>query len=301
MGTLKRLRGRAAAAPVLALAIAGLLLLGLGGCGSSASSEESSPELQAALSDYRDYLRENAAELSRRLDRLGVVIERETGNEPTPAAEGVYPAPRVSYGHIDPFVQLYPPLQRAVDGLEEEVPPDEYGGFHKIEKQVYWQEVTFEMGPVAKQLSADVEELRKRIDSADLEPAQLVAGVRKTLDEIAENVFAGDAQRWSHLDLVDAGAKTEGAEAAFEAMQPLLAEENPELTGQIKRGLRKALDAVGEYGTLARDSDRSEPLRAGTAFVIYDQVTQDKRWELAEPFKELSDLLAQAEEELGDS
>jgi iron uptake system component EfeO len=300
MGTLKKWK-RGAVAPAILIVLAGLLLLGPSGCGSSASSDDASPKLQAALSDYRDYLRENAAELSRRLQAMSKVIERELGEEPVPAAESVYPGTRVPYGHIDPFVQLFPPLQRGIDGLEEEVPPDEYGGFHRIEKQFYWQKVTGEMEPIAKQLGADVEAVRERIDSADLQPAQLVIGIRKTIDEIAENVFAGDAARWSHLDLLDAGAKTEGAEAAFEAVKPLLEEEDPELTRRIQAQLRKALETVGEYGTLARDGDPSEPLRAGTSFVVYDQVTQDKRWEIAAPFKELSDLLAQAEEALGDS
>jgi len=301
METLQRSRGNSGAAATLAIVVASLFVIALSGCGSSASSEESSPELQAALSGYRDYLRENAAELTRRLERMQELIEEETGKEPTPRVEPVYAGSRVPYGHIDSFVQVYPALQRGIDGLEEEVPPDEYGGFHKIEKQIFWQEVTSEMAPVGEQLAADLETLRGRIDSADLEPAQLVGGAARTVDGIVANAFPGDAERWSHLDMLDAGAKTEGAEEAFAAVKPLLAAENPELTRQIKARFEKALDAVGEYGTLARDSDPAEPLRAGTSFVIYDQVTQDKRWEIAAPFKELSDLLAQAEAELGDS
>jgi iron uptake system component EfeO len=161
------------------------------------------------------------------------------------------------------------------------------------------QEVTFEMGPVAKQLAADIETVRDRIDSADLQPAQIVGGIRASADEVVTNVFPGDTERWSHLDLLDAAAMMEGAEEAFKVAQPALAEANPELAREIEAQLRKALATMDEYGTLASKADPSEPLRAGIGFYIYDQMTQDKRWELAEPFKELSALLAQAEEELG--
>lgn len=291
METFKRL--------ALAIVFSGLIALVSLGCGSSASSEEASPELQKALSGYRDYLRENAAELSRRIETMSAVIERETGKEPTPGAESVYPGTRVSYGHIDPFAQLYPALARRIDGLEDEVTPDEYGGFHAIEKQFFWQKVTYEMGPIAKQLGADVEDLRERIDSADPQPAEIVTGASKVASGIVEDVFPGEAEPWSHIDLVDAAAETEGVEAAFGAIEPLLAEENPRLTKRIEAQIREALDAVGAYGTPANDAGRSEPLRAGTRFTTYDQVTHRERWELAEPFKRLAKLLAEAEAELG--
>src|SRR5215207_4321454 len=87
METLQRSRGNSGAAATLAIVVASLFVIALSGCGSSASSEESSPELQAALSGYRDYLRENAAELTRRLERMQELIEEETGKEPTPRVE----------------------------------------------------------------------------------------------------------------------------------------------------------------------------------------------------------------------
>ncbi|HEX5713841.1 MAG TPA: EfeM/EfeO family lipoprotein [Solirubrobacterales bacterium] len=277
----------------------GLVASALAGCGSSASGDESSPEVEAAQSGYRDYLRENAEELSRRIERMQEVIERETGREPAPPSETIYAIARVPYGHIDSFVRLYPPLQRGIDGLAEEVPPDEYGGFHRLEKEFFWQEVTMEMGPVAKQLAADIEAVRERIDSDELQPAEIVSGIKRSSDEIVTNVFPGDTERWSHLDLLDAAAMMEGAKEAFKVAQPVLAEANPELSKEIEAQLEKGLETMDEYGTLASNADPSEPLRAGTGFYIYDQMVQEERWELVEPFKKLSALLAQAEEELG--
>jgi len=287
--------------PLLAIVSAGLIAIAVLGCGSSASSDESSSESTEAISRYRNYLRESGAELSRRLDTLNERVERETGTEGVPGAETTYALARVPYGQIETAAQLYPSLQRKIDGLEEEVPPDEYGGFHEIEKWLFWQEVTTTMGPFAKQLSTDVDELRKQIDSADLQPDQVIVGARRVTDGIVDNVFPGDAERWSHIDLIDAAAKTESVDEAFKAAQPVLAEENPELTKQIEAQLRSAFDELAEYGTIARKSDPSEPLRAGTRFIIYDQVTQDKRWELVKPYKKLAALLAEAEAELGDS
>jgi iron uptake system component EfeO len=273
--------------------------LGFAGCGSDASGDESSPELEASLSRYRDYLRENAAELSRQIAKMTTAIEKEAGKEPVPGAEVTYAPARVSYGHIEPAALLHPTLARRIDGLEEDVPPDEFGGFHEIEKMIFWELVTSSLKPVAKRLAADVAKLRTQIDSDELQAGQLVTGAGEVVDGIVDHLVPGDTERWSHSDLIDAGAKIEGVDAAFAAVAPLLAEADPELTKQIEGQIEKATDAVGEFGTLARDSDPSEPERAGTGFIRYDQIWQDERWQLAAPFKKLSGLLSQAEEDLG--
>ena len=55
-----------------------------------------------------------------------------------------------SFGDLDP----------RIDARENDVPPSEFGGFHRIEKAL-WEEGTAKgMAPVAEQLLADVEELR---------------------------------------------------------------------------------------------------------------------------------------------
>ena len=273
-----------------ALVIPALALIVGCGSGSSAPGGLGSEKPSPALSHYRAYLRENGGELARGVKALALVVDHADVSE----AGSKYAVARVPYGHIAPAAQLFPTLRRRIDGLEEEVPPSEYGGFHEIEKEVFWEKDTVGMRLPARRLQLNVEALRRRLGSARLGPTQIVAGVRGTLQGIVANEFPGAAERWVHCDLVDFAAKLEGVAAAYAAVKPLVADADPELARRIDRQLQEAYGKVGAYGTLARDSPKGEAGPKGIQFVVYDQVTQRERWEIVQPFKALAKSFALA-------
>lgn len=216
-------------------------------------------------------------------------------------AESRYAASRVPYGHVDPLAQLFVPLSARIDGLENEVPPDQFGGFHEIEKTLFWEKVTAGMAPVAKRLRIDIEELQRRMESAHFQPREILAGANKALEGMLVNEIWGNAERYSHIDLTDLAAKIEGLDAAFKATKPLLAENDPALAARIEAQFREVYTKVGAYGTLAREPEQARGREPGISFVVYDQVTQEEKWELAQPIKVLGALFSEANAKLANS
>ena len=83
------------------------------------------------------------------------------------------------------------------------------------------------MPPVADKLMADVTTLRKRIDSVELEPAQIANGAVELLNEVSTSKVTAEEDRYSHTDLSDFAANVAGSQAAFESVRTLLTDEEP--------------------------------------------------------------------------
>lgn len=266
------------------------------GCGSGASGE-TPPEAQASTAKYKAYLQENGDKLLHWLNTI--ILKAKEGSYPKAGSR--YAAARVPYGHIYPAAQLFPKLNTRMDALEYQLPPAEYAGMHQIEKTIFWEKTTETVEALTKRVRANLERLQGQMDSADLSPEKIVRGSREVLEGVTANEIWGIAEPWSHTDGVDIAAKLEGVDAAFDAVKPSLEAKDQDLADEVDAQIRKALDAIGEYGTLASDPDQARPQEPGIAFVVYDQLTQPERWELAEPIKGLIHLLSQAEEKLADA
>jgi iron uptake system component EfeO len=283
---------------LLASLALGVIVASLAGCGGeSGASAETAQRLQTSLAQYETYLQENSEKLLHWANTI--VLKVEEGSNPKAASR--YAAARVPYGHLAPTARLFEPLNKRIDGLEDEVPPDEFGGFHQIEKAIFWEKTSSDMGPVARQLRKDIEELQRRIDAADLQPSQILTGANQTLEGVIEHEIWGVAELYSHIDLTDIAAKVEGIEAAYNAAEPEVAESDPALAKDIENQLEEVYARVGKYGILARDPEQARDREPGISFVVYDQLTQEERWELAQPLKVWASLLARAEAELAGS
>ena len=129
-----------------------------------------------------------------------------------------------SFGDLDP----------RIDARENDVPKKEWSGFHVIEKALWEEDTAKGMAPVAEQLQADVEELEQKVKSVDLQAVQIANGANELLGEVSASKITGEEERYSHIDLVDFEANVEGAEAAFESVEPIVSEERPE-AGQGNR------------------------------------------------------------------
>ena len=58
-------------------------------------------------------------------------------------AKQLYPAARIPYERIEPVAESFGDLDPRIDARENDVPPSEFGGFHRIEKAL-WEEDTAE-------------------------------------------------------------------------------------------------------------------------------------------------------------
>lgn len=235
-----------------------------------------SPQVDAAVSQYRDYLEENTAELVARTRPFVVAVV--AGD--VAKAKSLYAAARIPYERIEPVAESFGDLDPRIDARANDIEKSEFGGFHRIEEAL-WEEGTAKgMAPVAQQLQADVEELARKVESVDLQAVQIANGANELLGEVSASKITGEEERYSHVDLVDFEANVEGAEAAFDAVEPLLSASDPKLAKEIEA------DFEAVYAAL-------DPYRRGDGFVLYTELTRADTRKLAQSIDTLAEKLSQ--------
>ena len=237
-----------------------------------------SPEVETAISDYRDYLEKNTAELTTATKPFVAAVVG--GN--VVLAKKLYPAARIPYERIEPVAESFGDLDPRIDARENDVPASEWGGFHKIEKAL-WEEGTAKgMAPVAEQLLADVEELEAKVKNVNLQAVQIANGANELLGEVSASKITGEEERYSHIDLVDFKANVEGSQVAFESVEPLLSKSDPALAKEIEADF----DTV--YATLKPYETAGDP-----GFVLYTELTKADTRKLAQSIDTLAEKLSQ--------
>jgi iron uptake system component EfeO len=237
---------------------------------------DNSPEVEAAVAQYREYLEKNTDELvTETKPFVAAVVAGDVA-----AAQAAYPAARIPYERIEPVAESFGDLDPRIDARENDVPASEFEGFHRIEKALWEEGTTKGMAPVAKQLEADVEELAQKVKTVDLQAVQIANGANELLGEVSASKITGEEERYSHIDLVDFEANVEGAEAAFDAVEPLLGKKDPKLAKEIEADFKKV------YATLA-------PYRRGDGFVSYQELTKADTRKLAQSIDTLAEKLSQ--------
>jgi iron uptake system component EfeO len=136
------------------------------------------------------------------------------------------------------------------------------------------------MAPVAEQLLADVKELRAKVRTVELQAVQIANGANELLGEVSASKITGEEERYSHIDLVDFEGNVEGAEAAFDVVEPLLSAKDPKLTKEIEADFKKVYAAL-------------DPYRDGAGFVSYTELTAADTRKLATSIDTLAEKLSQ--------
>ncbi|HEX7246344.1 MAG TPA: iron uptake system protein EfeO [Solirubrobacterales bacterium] len=240
------------------------------------ASAAASPAEEKAVAEYRDYLEQNTAELvAATKPFVAATIAGELAQ-----AKALYAPARIPYERIEPVAESFGDLDPRIDARENDVPASEFEGFHRIEKALWVQGTTAGMAPVAKQLLADVEELQGKVKTVNLQAAQIANGANELLGEVSASKITGEEERYSHTDLVDFEANVEGAEAAFEAVEPLLSKKDPKLAKEIEASFEDVYAAL-------------KPYRQGDGFVSYTELSQADTRKLAQEIDALAELLSQ--------
>jgi iron uptake system EfeUOB component EfeO/EfeM len=267
----------------LCAAVAGLLALTAAACGSSEETttteaevaQQTSPKAEAVVAEYRDYLEENTAEL---VDATEPFVAAVVAGE-LDKAKGLYATARTPYERIEPVAESFGDLDPEIDARENDVPANEFEGFHRIEKAL-WEEEDLKGMAAAEDLLADVEELAEKVETVELEPEQIANGANELLAEVSASKITGEEERYSHVDLVDFEANVEGSEAAFEAVKPLLDETDPELAGEIEADFKAVFNSL-------------QPYRTEDGFVSYTELTKADTRKLATEIDTLAEKLSQ--------
>lgn len=237
---------------------------------------DNSPEVEEAIAQYRDYLEENTGELVAATEPfVTAVIAGEVDG-----AKSLYAAARIPYERIEPVAESFGSLDPRIDARENDVPASEFGGFHRIEKALWVENTTDGMAPVAKQLLADVKELQRKVKTVELQAVQIANGANELLGEVSASKITGEEERYSHIDLVDFEGNVEGAEVAFESVEPLLSATDPELAEEIEASFDDVYTAL-------------KPYRRGEGFVSYTELSKADTRKLAQEIDALAEELSQ--------
>jgi len=237
---------------------------------------DSSPEVEAAIEQYRAYLEKNTdALVAATRPFVAAVVAGDVAR-----AKATYATARIPYERIEPVAESFGSLDPRIDARENDVAAGEWSGFHVIEKAL-WEEGTAKgMAPVAEQLEADVAELAQKVKTVSLQAVQIANGANELLGEVSATKITGEEERYSHTDLVDFEANVEGAEAAFEAVEPLLSATDPELAREIEADFAKV------YGAL-------QPYETADGFVSYEELTKADTRKLALSIDTLAEKLSE--------
>jgi iron uptake system component EfeO len=221
--------------------------------------------LAEATASYQRYVRTESAGLRQKTAEFtGAVKAGDVAK-----AKALYPVARTYWERIEPVATIFGDLDPKIDGREDPGVP--FTGFHRLEKDLWGPAGIANDGPVADQLTADVDAIATRASTAKLSPLNLANGAKSLLDEVATGKITGEEDRYSHTDLWDFAANIEGSKAAVAALRPVLQQRAPDLVTRIDTGF------AGVDAALAKH-------RTGNGYRLHNELSEAE-------LKELSDVI----------
>lgn len=217
--------------------------------------------VKSAIQNYRSYVIDQADQLLQSTQLLVTAIE--AGNLTT--AKQLYPVAHQYYERIEPVAASFGTLDARLDARENDLPANQWYGFHRIEKTLWIDGTTTGLQKYTQSLISDISKLRLNIDTLTLSPTDVVDGAVALLDEAAHNKITGEEDRYSHSDLYDLSANIEGSQAAFEVYKIFLMQKDPALLNEVEAQFQQVETTL-------------KPFRSGNGFVSYlTLTTNDKR------------------------
>jgi iron uptake system component EfeO len=238
--------------------------------------------LDRAVADYDAYVERETAAFVEATDTF--LAEVEAGD--IEAAKAAYPAARVHFERIEPVAGAFGDLDPDIDGREGDIPPSDWGGYHRIEKALWVENTTDGLEPTIKELRSDVANLDDIAIKADFDPVEIATGSVDLLAEVSASKITGEEERYSHTDLWDFEANVAGAEAGFEALEPALEQADPELVDEIEREFEAMYALLDEH-------------REGEGFVLYNSLSESQTQALAQQIDTLGEPLSLVPAEVG--
>jgi iron uptake system component EfeO len=243
----------------------------------SSGPDASVPLAADSVATYRAYLEMNTDQL---VLRTKPFVDAVVGGK-IAEAKALYAAAREPYGRIESVAEVFGELDPAIDALETEVPAGAtFSGFHRLERALWQQNTTAGMAPIARKLMADVTKLQALVRTVDLDPATIANGAVSLLNQVSASTVTGEEDRYSHTDLWDLEANVVGAQAAFDAVRPLVVPRAAALASTIDDGFTAVLAAI-------------QPYQKGSGYVAFTTLSTTDTQALSQLIDALADPLSQ--------
>jgi iron uptake system component EfeO len=228
-----------------------------------------------AVSQYRQYLEAQTAELVTTTKAFTDAVD--AGN--LEQAKALYAPSRVAYERIEPVAETFGDLDPKIDAREGDVPKKEWGGYHYIEQKLWVDGTTDGLSEYTEELNEHVEQLANLVKDVELQPAGIANGAVELLNEVSKSKITGEEERYSRTDLVDFEANVQGAEAAYDAVKPILQEKDPQLVTELDAKFAAVYAAL-------------QPYKPNGTYVAYTALTKDDTKTLSQVIDSLAEPLS---------
>jgi iron uptake system component EfeO len=237
---------------------------------------------QAAVDQYRAYLEAQTAELV--ITTKSFTDAVDSGN--LEQAKALYAPSRIAYERIEPVAETFGDLDPKIDAREGDVPKKEWGGYHYIEQKLWVDGTTDGLSEYTADLNENVATLANLVQDVDLQPAAIANGAVELLNEVSKSKITGEEERYSRTDLVDFEANVQGAEAAYDAVKPILQKNNAKLVTQLDAKFAAVYAALQPYKT------------GDTTYVAYTDLTKDDTKALSQAIDSLAEPLSKVSKQV---
>jgi iron uptake system component EfeO len=236
---------------------------------------------KAAVDQYRQYLEAQTAELVTATKAFTDAVDSGDLEQ----AKTLYAPSRVAYERIEPVAEVFGDLDPKIDAREGDVPKKEWGGYHYIEQKLWVDGTTDGLSSYTKDLNANVATLANLVKAVELQPAGIANGAVELLNEVSKSKITGEEERYSRTDLVDFEANVQGAEAAYDAVKPILQKKNPQLVTELDAKFAAVYAAL-------------QPYRTGDTYVAYTSLTKDDTKALSQVIDSLAEPLSKVSKQV---
>ncbi|MFE0647536.1 iron uptake system protein EfeO [Streptomyces sp. NPDC059534] len=252
--------------------------------GAGATTAKRSPEMDAAVAAYRQYVQ---AQADATLPKVKVFTDAVRAGD-VEAAKKAYAESRIGWERTEPVAESFgdidPKVDVREDGLEAgQDPAKDWTGWHRLEKAL-WQDKKIGAAEktLADTLDKDLADWVKRVGKAEITPTSMANGAKELLDEVASGKVTGEEERYSHTDLVDFKANVEGAQKSFELLKPVASKNDAKLVAELDK----------QFAALNTLLDKYRTDKSSYVFTSYDKVGKPERKELSDGVNALAEPLS---------
>ncbi|WP_372451009.1 iron uptake system protein EfeO [Actinoplanes flavus] len=232
--------------------------------------------LLAATDSYSRYVKSQTAALEVKTTEFVTAVKDGDAAK----AKALFPVARTYWERIEPVAEIFGDLDPRIDGREEVTEEGlKFGGFHKIEQDLWQKNDISQSGPVADQLLTDVKEIVRKANAEKLSPLQLANGAKALLDEVASGKITGEEDRYSHTDLWDFNANIDGSKAAIASLRPVLEERDAALVKTLDAEFANVDAALGKH-------------RDGDGWKLHNELSQADLKELTDAINALAEPIS---------